>query len=65
MLLYLLQCCDAAEAELRVMLCIRFVRNVCMCLLFCAEQDLDWESTTPGPLRVAPMQRWISGELGL
>jgi hypothetical protein len=30
-----------------------------------AENDLAWEDTTPGPIRTAPVQRWINGEAGL
>uniref|UniRef100_A0A383VBY3 F-box domain-containing protein n=1 Tax=Tetradesmus obliquus TaxID=3088 RepID=A0A383VBY3_TETOB len=28
-------------------------------------QDLAWEGTTPGPIRTAPVQRWIEGKAGL
>lgn len=28
-------------------------------------QDLAWEGTTAGPIRTAPVQRWIRGEAGL
>lgn len=30
-----------------------------------AAQDVAWEGTTVGPIRTVPVQRWISGELGL
>lgn len=30
-----------------------------------AAQDVAWEGTTAGPIRTVPVQRWISGELGL
>eukprot|EP00775_Hariotina_reticulata_P005719 gene5719-5959_t len=28
-------------------------------------QDLAWEGATPGPIRKVPLQRWISGEIGI
>lgn len=30
-----------------------------------AADDASWEDTTPGPVRVAPVARWVRGEAGL
>jgi hypothetical protein len=37
----------------------------CAALLPAAAQDLAWEGTTAGPIRTAPVQRWIEGKAGL
>jgi hypothetical protein len=54
-----------AAARLGIHSLTHALAHWCTALLPATAQDLAWEGTTAGPIRTAPVQRWIEGKAGL